>query len=228
MYSSSAEKLFYEMGDIQAKKTISRSAAHKIGGSHSRRRAALPSDHLTKKEWMAMNGPIVTYDFRKTNLETFKQYPPDIRYQFLKLMSEKFGATQSALAQEMGCSQRNLGYHIARVGASDLFPLRRMTREQRNALHEFFSSSDDVAASAVNASTVDASNTLHKNNVPPEPPVAEPEPNLSVPASRGHMSMEELRLQFTGGFCPQQISNTLIQLLDEGTPCRITITCESM
>lgn len=180
-----------------------------------------------------MNGPVLEYDLRRTTLAALKSYPPAIRLEFFKLMAEKFGATQAALAQELGCSQRNVGYYIAKAGVSDLFPIHRMTKEQRNALHEFFYPTDAVAAPDKIASTSGVSNTLIIDDTPSvSPETAEPEidtpPVLSSPDAhhRPIMMMEEVKLQFTGEFLPQQVYNTLCSLLEPGTKCKISIACE--
>lgn len=232
MYSSSAEKMFYEMGDLNEKKSIARSARHKVGRSKSSR-IRLSSDHLTRKEWSAMNGPVVAFDFRNTTLQTLKTYPTEIRYEFFKLMAEKFNATQAALAQEMGCTQRNICYYIAKAGASDLFPIHRMTTEQRNALHHFFCPTDAVAAPDETASTSGVSSTLNID----EPADQQSETNQteldntpllpSLPVNRQPlMMMKEVNMQFVGEFFPQQVCNTLLSLLEPGTKCKINISCE--
>lgn len=232
MYSSPDEQLFYEIGGVNEQKSIARSARHRVGKSRSRR-ITLSSDNMTKNELANMNGPVITYNFRNVTFPVLKKFPDNIRYEFFKLMAEKFGATQTALAEELGTSQRNLSYHVSKVGASNLFPIRKMTVEQKNALHEFLCPSDDAAALTEIASTVSASSTLKINDTSPEclepvEPEIDASPVLPSPATALHplMMMEEVKLQFTGEFFPQQVYNTLCSLLKPGTKCKINISCE--
>ena len=94
--------------DIREKKSVGRGSFHKKNGSKSKK-CTLPSDHLTRKEKMAMSGECKTYDMRKFyTYEEFKQFPDDIRLQYLNSLINRYDVTIAAIADEL--------FHITPTG----------------------------------------------------------------------------------------------------------------
>lgn len=77
--------------DIQEKKSAGRGAFHKKNGSKSKK-CTLPSDHLSRKEKMAMSGECVVWDMKKFyTWEEFKQMPDDIQLQYVNSIINRYG-----------------------------------------------------------------------------------------------------------------------------------------
>lgn len=94
--------------DIREKKSTGRGAFHKKCGSKSKK-CTLPSDYLTRKEKMAMSGECKTYDMRKFYThEEFKQFPDDIKLQYLNSLINRYDVTIAAIAEEL--------FHITPTG----------------------------------------------------------------------------------------------------------------
>jgi len=106
MWLSDEEYVYRQ--DIKEKKSAGRGAFHKKNGSKSKR-CKFPSDYLTKKEKMAMNGECVSYDMKKFyTYEEFKTFPDDIQLKYINSLINRYNVTVSAIAEEV--------FHITPTG----------------------------------------------------------------------------------------------------------------
>ena len=106
MWLSDEEYVYRQ--DIKEKKSAGRGAFHKKNGSKSKR-CKFPSDYLTKKEKMAMNGECVSYDMKKFyTYEEFKTFPDDIQLKYINGLINRYNVTVSAIAEEV--------FHITPTG----------------------------------------------------------------------------------------------------------------
>lgn len=106
MWLSDEEYVYRQ--DIKDKKSAGRGAFHKKNGSKSKR-CKFPSDYLTKKEKMAMNGECISYDMKKFyTYEEFKTFPDDIQLKYINGLINRYNVTVSAIAEEV--------FHITRAG----------------------------------------------------------------------------------------------------------------
>ena len=106
MWLSDEEYVFRQ--DIREKKSAGRGAFHKKNGSKSKK-CTLPSDYMTRKEKMAMSGECKTYDMKKFYThEEFKQFPDDIKLQYLNSLINRYDVTIAAIAEEL--------FHITPTG----------------------------------------------------------------------------------------------------------------
>lgn len=87
-WMSDEEYVFQQ--DIKEKKAAGRGAFHKKGGSKSKK-CNFPSDYMTKKEKMAMNGPVVTYNPNKFyKWEEFKKLPMEYQIKYVNSMMDRY------------------------------------------------------------------------------------------------------------------------------------------
>lgn len=106
MWLSDEEYIYRQ--DIKEKKSAARGAFHKKNGSKSKK-CKFPSDYLTKKEKMAMNGECVSYDMKKFyTYEEFKTFPDDIQLKYINGLINRYNVTVSAIAEDL--------FHITPTG----------------------------------------------------------------------------------------------------------------
>lgn len=145
--------------DIREKKSIGRGAFHKKCGSKSKK-CTLPSDYLTRKEKMAMSGECKTYDMRKFyTYEEFKQFPDDIRLQYLNSLINRYDVTIAAIADEL--------FHITPTG---LYKYLR-----KHELLQYINKSPNGKSAMALQGRARLMSAIEKANNPVEEPIPEPE-----------------------------------------------------
>lgn len=106
MWLSDEEYVYRQ--DIKEKKSAGRGAYHKKNGSKSKK-CNFPSDYLTKKEKMAMNGECISYDMKKFyTYAEFKTFPDDIQLRYINGLINRYNVTISAIAEDL--------FHITPTG----------------------------------------------------------------------------------------------------------------
>ena len=110
------EKYLY-ISDVRDKKITARSARHKRTHNGRGGSVKLPSDYMTQKEIKAMSGECKSYKLNKPmNWKEFKAMPDDIKISYIKLIREKFGATDSAIANMMNVNNCSFSQEMNRLG----------------------------------------------------------------------------------------------------------------
>lgn len=101
--------------DVREKKVTGYSASKRRTHGGKRGRVRLPSDNLTKKELLKMSGECKYYRLNEPmKWEQFKQMPADLQITYIKMLREKYGCPNSALAEMFGVSSRNVSVYTAR------------------------------------------------------------------------------------------------------------------
>lgn len=97
---------------IRDRKSMAISSRKKKIGTKSKK-CTLPSDHLTRKEWMAMNGEVKSYHIGEpVDFITFSsQYPTNIQQEVINYLQDTFQVTPKMLAKmwELNCGDL-IGY----------------------------------------------------------------------------------------------------------------------
>lgn len=107
------------VSDVMEKKRTAR-------GSHNKRthcgkggRVRLPSDNLTRKELNAMNGEVKSYRLNDPmTWAEFKTMPDDLKITYIKLLREKFGVSDSKIAEMMGIGQNTMSKESRRLNTA--------------------------------------------------------------------------------------------------------------
>lgn len=171
MWLSDEEYVYRQ--DIKEKKSAGRGAFHKKNGSKSKR-CKFPSDYLTKKEKMAMNGECVSYDMKKFyTYEEFKTFPDDIQLKYINGLINRYNVTVSAIAEEV--------FHITPTGFFKHLRKKDLTQYINKAPNG--KSSIAVEGRARLMIAIEDANKP-KEEVVPEPVIEEPIPE-SEPAIKG-------------------------------------------
>lgn len=112
-------------------------------GAHNKKRGGgryvkTPSDYLSKKERLAMNGECSTFKMNDpVKWETFKQWPTDIRAKYINGLRENYGATSKMIAEMMGVNYITI-YRQARALGLELEPGAQLPRgEKMQAWRDF-------------------------------------------------------------------------------------------
>lgn len=126
------------------RKTIARSAAHRVNGSKSKR-CTLPSDSLTQAQLKKLSGPVITYDMDKPHTwAELKLWPDDLRSEYItKLLLMR------PSNQELSDVLQYQASHLFKILALCGIRRRRGTQpsqtpEQAAAWKAFTSSQDDA------------------------------------------------------------------------------------
>ena len=116
MRMSDEEYQFYQ--EIKEKKQAGRGAFHKKCGAKSKK-CTLPSDHMTKKEREAMNGPVISYNPNAWySWEEFKHLPDEYRIKYVNSLMTRFNCSLAAIAEVVfGTSSSNLWALFKRHGS---------------------------------------------------------------------------------------------------------------
>ena len=94
----SDEEYIYRQ-DIKEKKAAGRGIYHKKNGSKSKK-CTLPSDYMTRKEKMAMNGEVMSYNPNKFySYAEFKQLPMEYQIKYVNSLLTRYNCSFTAIAK---------------------------------------------------------------------------------------------------------------------------------
>lgn len=97
MWLSDEEYIYRQ--DIKEKKAAGRGASHKKGGSKSKK-CTLPSDYMTRKEKMAMNGEVMTYNPNAWyTWEEFKKLPMEYQIKYVNSLLLRYDCGLKAIGE---------------------------------------------------------------------------------------------------------------------------------
>lgn len=116
------ERIDWELQkENQEKKVIARSARNKVTHTGCK----LPSDFMTKKEKMAMNGEVMTMEMNKpVKYQAFKLWPTDLHREYLENLVKIFGVGIDSIGEMMGCHKNTFQQFIRSRNLRDVFPRR--------------------------------------------------------------------------------------------------------
>lgn len=116
------ERIDWELQkENQEKKVIARSARNKVTHTGCK----LPSDFMTKKEKMAMNGEVMTMEMNKpVKYQAFKLWPTDLQREYLENLVATYKISYADVAEMMGCWRGTLLEFLKSRKLRDIFPER--------------------------------------------------------------------------------------------------------
>lgn len=114
------ERIDWELQkENQEKKTIARSARNKVTHTSCK----LPSDFMTKKEKLAMNGEVMTMKMNKpVKYQAFKLWPVDLQREYLENLVKEFNASINSVAKMMGVAFSSFHLFLTSRHLRDVFP----------------------------------------------------------------------------------------------------------
>ena len=109
------EYLYYQ--DVREKKVTGYSARKQRSHCGKSGRVRFPSDNLTKKELMKMNGECKSYRLNEPmTWDEFRAMPDDIKVTYIMALRAKYNAPVAAIAKMMGTDRANLSRYLLRLG----------------------------------------------------------------------------------------------------------------
>lgn len=109
--------MFYD--ECADRKRTARGAFNKRTHNGKRGGVKFPSDYLSKKEKSKMNGKIKVYKMNEPiTYAEFKEYPDDLKKQYVNNLREKFDVSDTAIAEMMGINKRTLNRLLNIIHAS--------------------------------------------------------------------------------------------------------------
>lgn len=115
------ERIDWELQkENQEKKIIARSAKNKVTHTGCK----LPSDFMTKKEKIAMNGEVITMEMNKpVKYQEFKLWPADLQREYLENLVKIFGVGIDNIGEMMECHYNTFRKFIRSRNLRDVFPM---------------------------------------------------------------------------------------------------------
>ncbi len=105
--------------DVKEKKITARSARNKRTHNGKGGSVKFPSDFLTKKELQKMNGEVKAYRLNDPmTWEEFRAMPDDLKITYIKLIREKFSASDARIAEMFGTGKDGISRMLKKLGIS--------------------------------------------------------------------------------------------------------------
>lgn len=106
--------------EVRERKDLARQAHYMKNGCKSKK-CTLPSDYMTRKEKLAMNGEVISYNFsRFYTYEEFKALPDHAKAEYLNHLCAKYKVSKKFVAETvLGVSVKTLDSHLKRCGLMD-------------------------------------------------------------------------------------------------------------
>ena len=150
--------MFYD--ECADRKRTARGAFNKRTHNGKRGGVKFPSDYLSKKEKNKLNGEIKVYKMNEPiTYAEFKEYPDDLKKQYVNNLREKFDVSDTAIAEMMGINKRTLNRLLNIIDASGG---RRGSRKADYEGFEKWKNAHDVSCSSVFAEDSDEYAKLDK------------------------------------------------------------------
>lgn len=225
------DETYVFISDVKDKKITARSARHTRTHCGKGGRVRFPSDNLSKKELMKMNGECKSY--RLNDPMTWKEFmsmPDDIKVTYIKLLRKKFNVPGKYIAEMMGISTCYFSKEINRLGISEGKNCRgRCTPWDREGFYAWWRGVDKLPTPVTEEPTQEEKEAIffgeEKGYMQDDLPFEEPDP---IPAD-GFTPFQVVPVSATpcnGSMqfnCPaNQALNTLAQVLGQ-TKCAISV-----
>lgn len=194
--------------DVMQMKRLAYQAKHRKGGSKSKK-CPMSTDRMTRRQWEKRCGEVTTYQMMAPlTWDVFKDYPANIKREYINGLIQKFSVTATDLAMMFGvtsatvlkvCSAEDIGITFHRG--------KRMNADQRMRFEEFLG--NKAVEEKASAPNVD---------------ILEQDGERDDPCN--DMSMSAFSLMFDGKFDREMVYNSMAFMLPLGTNVRLEIRCE--
>ncbi len=201
--------------DCLLKKRLARQASHRKRGGRSRR-CPMSTDYMTEKQWKERNGKIVSVQFSQpTSWENFKELPKDIQEEYLKHLSETYGANIANLSEMFDVSPSTIRRYLRGAELNIKFRAgRSMNASQREVWEKFLHTELYTGTSFVecNKFSCDSEHGQIKSQ-------------NDTPVETSPMQMEKFSLCFSGHFDIDMVANSLRRMIHKNSVGKIEIVC---
>ena len=107
------------ISDVKEKGSVARSSKSRCTYSRGGK-VRFPSDNLSKKELMKMNGECKSFRLNDPmSWDEFKALPDDLKVTYIKLIRNKFNVPFQYIGKMLGVTQRTISCEIIRLGLSE-------------------------------------------------------------------------------------------------------------
>lgn len=111
------DETYVFISDVKEKGSIGRSARNRKTHAGKGGRVRLPSDNLSKKELLKMNGECKSYRLNDPmTKEEFQAMPTDLKIAYIKAIRSKYGIPDSHLAKAIGYQQQHFSKMMKKMG----------------------------------------------------------------------------------------------------------------
>ena len=111
------DEKFVFVSDVRDKKRTARGSFNKRSHAGKGGAVKFPSDYLTRKEKEAMNGEVKSYRLNSPmDWKSFRAMPDDIKVLYIRGIRERYGATNTNIAEMLGIHKVNFAREVSRLG----------------------------------------------------------------------------------------------------------------
>lgn len=209
--------------EVLQRKRIAQQARYRKNGSKSKK-CSLPSDRMSQKQWKERNGEIVSVRMnRPMSWKDFKKLSRDSKQLYISTLQDLYGASYEDLGRMFGVTGQGVKGYLKRAGVVSK-PTRSYSKEHRELWERFLNSEPEREPATHQAAEAPE---LPEEIAPSTDPVVvnfEAQEAAEPPRKAG-MLLDSFTLQFSGGFDPEAIRNSLAMILQKGQQVRIQINC---
>lgn len=203
--------------EVATRKRVARSAWHRKCGAKSRK-CSLPSDYMTAKQKERLNGPVSSYQMNQPiEWNEFKNYPDDLKRQYLSCLSQSYNVNLSHLAAMFGVCSPTLSKYFKLHNLSDCITQNgRMCQDDIVAWQVFLSSGKENTEQW--ADTIQATDTTQEAETVDEyglGALSQSESTLKEHGKPQTMCMDALSLRFSGRIDVNGICNSIRAILGD-------------
>lgn len=170
------------VSDVKGRASVARSARNRRTHNGKGGKVRLPSDNLSKKEIMKMNGECKSYKLNgPMSWKEFKSLPDDIKIVYIKLLRQKFNAPGKYIGEMMGIGAMTYSREINRLGISEGQNCRgRCTPWDKEGFYAWVGGVKQDPASVAEEETAEAPVIEETPVIEEEPAVISAEPETFV------------------------------------------------
>ena len=211
--------------EVKQRRNLANQAKYRKRGSKSKK-CSLPSDGMSHKQWKERNGEIVSYNLNKPmGWEQFKQLPKEVQQEYIKRLQDKYDAAISQISSTMfGLRNTSLANYLRKNGIPYAGDKRRRSSEAIQAFTRFCNGETEPEPTPPQAT--DGAELPDDTEASNDTAVVSFEAQEATePPRKPGMLLDSFTLQFSGGFDPDAIRNSLAMILQKGQQVRIEIKC---
>lgn len=213
--------------EVMQRKRIANQAKYRKRGSKSKK-CSLPSDGMSQKQWKERNGEIVSYNLNKPmSWEQFKALPNDVKLQYVNKLQIEYNASLSAISKMLGMTASTVYRHFKDCGIiyGDSSCRPKFSKAQKEEWERFCNSETEQESTPPEAAgDIELPDDILASTNPTADSFEAQE--AAEPPRKPGMMLDSFTLQFSGGFDPDAIRNSLAMILQKGQQVRIEINCK--
>lgn len=213
--------------DCYRKKTIARSAAHRVCGSKSKK-CNLSTDNMSEKQWNERCGSVMSYNIGKPMVwAEFIKLPKDLKEEYMNKLIDKYSCNAKSLADMFGVCPATIFRTVKSDNLNVQFLKGRHPYGDKEQAFKLFL---EGRADEVVNETEDQSHTddviVENHEAVIMPDSAEDNKMTIEDEQKQKTRLDSFTMNFSGEVNVEMIANSLRYILAGGGNAKIQVVCE--